>query len=194
MFSYSDHPHKIDCDCDWCNNYKANGEKFIVKVKQKLEQSLRKNVIKELTDIQARKQSLRSPSFTSAFPNYPWLFTNDTITFAMLRHVNSFFKYINALKYMHYSHDYILCKFMKSCYMKAHDLISDVMGLPDMVEWEQVGQGIIFHKKRNTKKLLHNLHTFINRYEYQKYYIIHIIQQTVISDDLITLIYSFVYL
>jgi len=192
MFSYSDHPHKIDCDCNWCNNYKAIKKKFLVKVKQKLEQSLCKNVIKELTDIQVKKQSLRSPSFTPTFKTYPWLFTNDTITFARFRHVNSLFKYINAMKYMHYSHDYILCKFMKACYMKAHDLISDVMGLTDMVEWEQARECIIFHKKRNTKNLLHNLHTFINRYEYQKYYIIHIIQQTVISDDLIRLIYSFV--
>ena len=192
MFSYSDHPHKIDCDCNWCNNYKAIKKKFLVKVKQKLEQSLCKNVIKELTDIQVKKQSLRSPSFTPTFKTYPWLFTNDTITFARFRHVNSLFKYINAMKYMHYSHDYILCKFMKACYMKAHDLISDVMGLPDMVEWERAREGIIFHIRRNTKNLLHNLHTFINRYEYQKYYIIHIIQQTVISDDLIRLIYSFV--
>ena len=160
---------------------------------QKLEQALCKNVIKELTDIQVKKQSLRSPSFTPAFKTYPWLFTNDTITFAKFRHVNSLFKYINALKYMHYSHDYILCKVMKSCYMKAHDLISDVMGLPDMVKWERAREGIIFHIRRNTKNLLHNLHTFINRYEYQKYYIIHLIQQMVISDGLIRLIYSFVY-
>ena len=83
---------------------------------------------------------------------------------------------------------------MKSCYMKAHNLISDVMGLPDMVEWERAREGIIFHIRRNTKNLLHNLHTFINRYEYQKYYIIYLIQQTVISDGLIRLIYSFVYL
>ena len=62
MFSYSDHPHKIDCDCDWCNNYKANGEKFSVKVKQKLEQTLRKNVIKELTDIQADQMARFTPT------------------------------------------------------------------------------------------------------------------------------------
>ncbi len=192
MFSYSAHPHKINCDCDWSNNYKANEKKFLVKVKQKLEQSLRKNIIKELTDIQVKKQSLRSPHL-SPFPNYPWLFTNDTITFAKFRHVNSFFKYINAMKYVHYSHDYILCKFMKICYMKAYDLIFDIRNLTsDMVEWPREREYIVFNKKRNIKNLLHNLRTFINRYEYQKYYIIHIIQQTVRSDDLIRLIYSFV--
>ena len=188
-------PNDGRCYCNRCNIYSTKlGRIFIKKAGELFAKSKETSIKEEIVDIMYRKYSLRPRELERPKDDFYGAFrTSKAVDYTKIKHINNLYKYLGAPRHIHFSYDFIIDDFMKISYMKAKYFIPVVNDFAlTFYESNKFDNGL-FIKKNTISNSLNNFQKFINRYEYQKYYIIYIIQQKIIPTDLVRLVYDFVY-
>jgi hypothetical protein len=145
---------------------------------------------KSLRNYHNNKQSTIDTSIVNSNPTYNDEY-NNKMRYTKTKYLNKMYKYINKYKTMHFSHGYVVNKFMLIAYKKARELLRQIRNMD-----EELTQYITknFSRQRQVNNTIYNLNLFINRYRYQKNNILHILYIKNIPLDIIKIIHNYIYI
>ena len=170
---------------------------FLKYIQKEFRTTFKKDVNDDLFSIVKRKKTLRRypPSLNTTYPciHKPFASTLQQFRYIKIKRVNKLYKYVCAPRFMHQIYNFICDKIMHISYRKAIELLVDIRDFELEVHTSPTWYSNKFIEKKTIKNAKNIMIKFINRYEYQKYYIIYLLGKLNIPEDIVRLMYGYLF-
>ena len=146
---------------------------------------------KELEKIYGRKKSLRSIKKNDFYTEKQY--DHGVFRYTKIIKLSKLFKYLCFSKNIYHCHGYTYINCMRTGYFKALELKTDIRKIYFNFKKIVDTNKDLLPEKKTISNALNTIQKFINTYEYQKYYIILVLQDKNIPDGVIRFCYDFIY-
>ena len=174
---------------------------FLKYIQKQFQTTFKKQVNDDVFSIVKRKKTLRRypPSLNTTYPciHKPFATTLQQLTYIKIKRINKLYKFVCAPRFMYQSYNFICDKVMNISYRKAKEILVEVREFEFDVytspTWSIRSYSNKFIEQKTIKNTKNNLTKYINRYEYQKYYIIYLLGKLNIPEDIVRLMYGYLF-